>query len=129
MKFISTIYLLLFIISSSHAQNYVTTYAGDGTNGYADGDTATCKFKGVFGMCIDHSGNLYIADNSDNRIRKISAGGIVTTLAGTGDAGYLDGPALSAKFNAPSDLCVDDSGNVYISDFQNQYIRKISADG
>lgn len=129
MKFSSSVYLLLFIISSAHAQNYVTTYAGDGTNGYADGDTATCKFKSVFGICIDHSGNLYIADNSDHRIRKISVDGIVTTLAGTGVAGYLDGPGSIAKFNAPSDLCADDSGNIYVSDFENQYIRKISADG
>lgn len=129
MKFTPSVLTLLFIIFSSNAQNYVSTYAGTGVNGYADGDTATCKFKSVFGMCVDHSGNLYIADNSDHRIRKISADGIVTTLAGTGIAGYLDGPDSVAKFNAPSDLCADEAGNVYVSDFQNQYIRKISTDG
>jgi len=129
MKFTFTALILLSLIFSSQAQNYVTTYAGTGVNGYADGDTATCKFKGIFGICMDHSGNLYIADNSDNRIRKISADGIVTTLAGTGVAGYLDGPDSVAKFKAPSDLCVDDAGNVYVSDFENQYIRKISTGG
>lgn len=129
MKFISASYILFFFIFSSHAQNYVSTFAGDGTNGYADGDTATAKFKGPFGLCMDDSGNFYIADNTDHRIRKIAADGIVSTLAGTGVAGYLDGPGSAAKFNAPSDLCVDDAGNVYVSDFQNQYIRKIAADG
>ena len=114
---------------TSFAQNYVSTYAGDGTNGYADGDTSTCKFKGPFGMCIDNSGNLYIADNSNHRIRKISTDGTVATLAGTGVAGYLDGPGSTAKFNAPSDLCADADGNIYVSDFQNQYIRKITPDG
>ncbi|MEO5674472.1 MAG: SMP-30/gluconolactonase/LRE family protein [Chitinophagales bacterium] len=129
MKFITAVFLLFMIFASSHAQNYVTTYAGDGTNGYADGDTAACKFKGPFGMCIDHLNNLYIADNTNHRIRKISSDGIVSTLAGTGIAGYADGPDSSAQFNAPSDLCADAAGNIYVSDFQNQYIRKISIDG
>ena len=111
------------------AQNIVSTYAGDGTNGYADGDTATCKFKSPFGLCMDPSGNLYLADNDNHRIRKISTDGTVTTFAGTGVAGYLDGPGSTAKFNAPSDLCADADGNIYVSDFQNQYIRKITPDG
>lgn len=125
--------LLLLSVSAgipmSFAQNYVSTYAGDGTNGYADGDTATCKFKAPFGLCIDLQGSLYIADNSNHRIRKISADGMVTTLAGTGSPGYADGPAAAAQFNAPSDLCADANGTIYVSDFQNQYIRKITPDG
>ncbi|MFI5135392.1 MAG: SMP-30/gluconolactonase/LRE family protein [Chitinophagales bacterium] len=125
----SVVAALTLITCIAKAQNYVSTYAGDGTNAYADGDTATCKFKGPFGMCIDLQGNLYIADNSNHRIRKISTDGTVTTLAGTGVAGYLDGPGSTAKFNAPSDLCADANGNIYVSDFQNQYIRKIAPDG
>jgi sugar lactone lactonase YvrE len=133
LRFPSFFFLLLLSISAgfrlSYAQNYVSTYAGDGTNGFADGDTALCKFKAPFGLCIDLQGNLYIADNSNHRIRKISTDGIVTTLAGTGSPGYVDGPGASAQFNAPSDLCADANGNIYVSDFQNQYIRKITPDG
>ncbi len=73
--------------------------------------------------------NLYVADGGNNCIRKISASGTVTTLAGTGVAGYLDGSPTSAKFNNPTGVCVDDSFNVYVADFQNHRIRKIQYNG
>jgi len=124
-------FLLISILQIQilHAQSYqVSTYAGS-TGGFADGDTATAKFKKPFGMCIDHAGNLYIADPENHRIRKIDAAGQVTTVGGDGTAGYQDGAAATSKFNEPSDLCADVAGNIYVSDFVNQRIRMISFDG
>ena len=124
------IILFLFVVltKNSFTQNWVSTYAGS-TLGYVDGDTAVAKFGGPFGLCIDDADNLYIADADNNCIRKITSAGIVSTYAGTGVAGYADGVATSAQFKAPSDLCIDNAGNVYVSDFENQRIRKIDITG
>ncbi|NQV02577.1 MAG: hypothetical protein HQ542_08030 [Bacteroidia bacterium] len=110
------------------AQNYVTTYAGTGSPGFVNGDTSIASFNRPFGICIDTVGNLYLADAYNHCIRKISTKGEVFTYAGTGTAGYLDGPADEAKFNQPINICLDDEGNMYVSDFLNQRIRKISSD-
>lgn len=129
-RILSQSFVVLFsvITLQSSTQNYVSTYAGS-TLGFVDGDTAVAKFAGPFGMCIDASNNVYIADADNNCIRKISAEGIVSTYAGTGVAGFADGAVTSAQFKAPSDLCIDDAGNVYVSDFENQRIRKIDISG
>jgi sugar lactone lactonase YvrE len=88
---------------------------------------STGSFNLPEGVAVDSSGNVYVADTGNNTIRKITAQGTVTTLAGvTGTAGYSDGAAGSALFNAPSALAVDASGNVYVADFGNSVIRKIS---
>ncbi len=128
---INRIFISLIFLAglAAHAQNMVNTYAGNGTAGFINGDTASARFKTPFGICMDKAGNLYVADAGNNCIRKITATGTVTTLAGTGAAGYLDGAAASAQFNSPTGVCVDDSGNVYVADFQNQRIRKISVLG
>jgi hypothetical protein len=120
-------FLPLLLCSILNAQNIVSTYAGNGTPGFLNGDTATARFRSPFGLCADGNGNIYIADAGNNCIRMISAAGVVTTIAGTGTAGYQDGPAATAMFNSPSDLCIDVNGNIYVSDFQNQRIRKISS--
>lgn len=112
----------------SNAQNYVTTYAGTGSPGFMNGDTSVASFNSPFGICLDAEGNVYLADAQNHRIRKISTDGQVTTFAGTGTAGYLDGPADEAKFNQPLNICFDPEGNMYVSDFINQRIRKISSD-
>lgn len=117
------------LVFSGHSQNIVSTYAGNGTQGFINGDTAASRYKTPFGICRDKNENLYIADAGNNCIRKITPAGIVTTLAGTGTAGYLDGPNASAQFNSPTGVCADDSGNVYVADFQNHRIRKISVLG
>jgi len=124
------IILFLFVVltKNSFTQNWVSTYAGS-TLGLVDGDTTVAKFGGPFGLCIDDADNLYIADADNNCIRKITSAGIVSTYAGTGVAGYADGVATSAQFKAPSDLCIDNAGNVYVSDFENQRIRKIDITG
>jgi len=84
------------------------------------------EFYSPQGVAVDSAGNVYVADRNNNRIRKITPGGVVSTLAGTGDTGFQDGPALSAKFSSPSGVAVDASGNVYVADTNNNRIRKIS---
>ena len=106
----------------------VTTLAGS-TKGFVDGNSKTALFNSPRGISIDASGNLYVADQSNNAIRKIAASGVVTTLAGTGTAGFVNGPAASAQFNQPAGITTDISGNIYIADYGNNVVRKISATG
>lgn len=129
--FFFLIAILIFTITNQALaqSNYVSTYAGTGALGLVNGDTSVAKFKAPFGMCIDASDNLFIADQTNNCIRKITPQGIVSTYAGSATAGYFDGIDSLAKFNQPADLCADAAGNIYVSDFANQYIRKISTDG
>jgi RHS repeat-associated protein len=108
----------------------VTTYAGiGGTNGAANGPAATATFYNPEGICMDAAGNLYVADYHNHLIRKITANGIVSTLAGNGTQGYNDGNAATAEFNGPMGVAVDGSGNVYVGDCGNNMIRKISPSG
>ncbi len=108
----------------------VTTYAGmPGQQGYLDGPALEAKFRQPLNICFDDEGNMYVSDFLNQRIRKISAEMEVTTIAGSGLAGYLDGPAGEAKFNYPRGICLDDTGNIYIGDSWNHRIRKISTDG
>ena len=108
----------------------VTTLAGSGTSGTADGVGTAAQFRGGTGVAVDTTGNVYVADQSANTIRKITAGGIVTTLAGTaGTTGTTDGVGTNALFNLPYDVAVDSAGNVYVSDFFNCTIRQITPAG
>jgi trimeric autotransporter adhesin len=110
----------------------ISTIAGGATGhgGYwGDGGPATAAQLGIFGgLAVDHSGNIYIADGNNQRVRKVDAAtGIITTIAGIGIAGYNgDGIlATSAKLNGPGIVSVDNSGNVYIGDGLNYRIRKV----
>ncbi len=80
---------------------------------------------------VDGSNNVYVADTVNNRIRRFTEGGAITTIAGTGTAGYSGdgGPATAAKLNAPYGICVDSLGNIYIADTRNNVIRKFTAEG
>jgi hypothetical protein len=127
--FIIIMYCMIISMSQTIGQNYVTTYAGTGNPGYINGDTSEASFNKPFGICIDTEGNLFIADAYNHVIRKIGVNGQVSTYAGSGIAGYLDGEASQAKFNQPINICFDPEGNMYVSDFLNQRIRKISIDG
>ncbi len=109
----------------------ITTYAGSGLPGtLGDGSPATaCEFEYAAGIALDAIGNLYIADENANRVRKVNTAGIINTIAGTGVAGFFGdgGPATAAKLNAPSNVAVDAYGNVYISDITNERIREIKS--
>jgi len=120
--------LLLPLIGSS--QNTVFTYAGSGFPGYIDGDSTNASFNFPRGIAIDPTGNVYVVDGNNHVIRKISTTGTVSTFAGTPNMpGYQDGPADSAQFNDPFNICIDPNGNFYVSDFQNHRIRKIDTNG
>ena len=106
----------------------VTTLAG-GLEGYADGPGAQAAFNTPSGLALDSKGNLFVADTGNNRIRKISPLGLVSTLAGSGTAGYADGAAAQAQFDGPIGIAVDAPGNVYVADTYNDRIRKIAPDG
>ena len=107
----------------------VRTVAGSGTAGFADGPASVAQFSTVVGLAIRTTGELYVADPEANRIRKVDSRGSVTTVAGSGTEGYLDGPGTSARFSGPSGIAVDVAGNLYVADNYNHRIRKVNPDG
>ncbi len=107
----------------------VSTLAGDGGYGFVDGPGTVAQFASPTGLAVDGSGNVYVADNENHRIRKIAPDGTVSTLAGDGQEGYMDGPGQAAQFSYPRGVAVDGSGNVYVADSGNNRIRKITPDG
>jgi hypothetical protein len=108
----------------------VTTFAGvTGVNGFANGPGSAAEFDGPFGVAVDGGGNLYIGDTGNSMIRKITSGGVVSTLAGTSGGGYQDGTGSSAGFNETTGVATDSSGNVYVVDSANDLIRKITPAG
>jgi uncharacterized protein (TIGR03437 family) len=129
--------LTLFFVASSFfagnalAQPYtINTIAG--TDRLLDGSPATSAPLGEpIAVAVDSSGNLYIADELDNRIRKVDPSGIITTYAGNGIPGYSGdrGPAISAELNFPVGVALDAQGNLYVADEGNHVIRRISANG
>ncbi len=106
-----------------------TTVAGTGSFGHTDGPAASAQFKYPHGICEDPSGNVYIADMISYSIRKISPSGAVSTFAGTGTSGFVNSNAPNAQFNRPQGICMDDSGNLFVTDRFNHCIRKISTSG
>src|SRR5882757_3548626 len=108
--------LHLIFLNISVAQTIVATYSGNGQASLVDSNLLNASFNGPTGMCRDKSGNIFIADASNNCIRKIDASGNVSIYAGAATTGYVDGPALTSRFNNPFSVCVDDSGNIYVSD-------------
>jgi streptogramin lyase len=107
----------------------VTTLAGNGTSAFADGSSGVASFAGPRGVTVDTLGNVYVADAGNNRIRKITSDGVVSTLAGQATAGSSDGTGASASFNAPFGVAVDFSGNVFVADQGGNRIRKITPVG
>jgi sugar lactone lactonase YvrE len=115
----------------AHGQSTITTLAGlAGSSGSADGGGTAARFSSPTGVAIDGAGNVYVAESVNNTLRKITALGDVTTLAGTaGAAGSTDGVGSAARFRTPSAVAVDTAGNLYVADYGNHTIRKIAADG
>jgi len=109
----------------------VTTLAGTpGMAGSADGTGADARFNGPTGVAVDGAGNVYIADSRNHTVRKVTAAGVATTLAGSpGVPGSADGTGADARFNFPASVAVDGAGNAYVTDGVNHTVRKITAAG
>jgi sugar lactone lactonase YvrE len=114
------------------AAGFVTTLAGTaGINDSVDGTGAAARFGLPTGIAIDTAGNLYVADYFYNTIRKVTAAGVATTLAGTATVidGSADGTGAAARFRFPTGVAVDSAGNVYVADQANDTIRKVTPSG
>jgi len=105
-----------------------TTVAGS-IEGFADGPGVKAAFNSPSGLALESKGNLFVADTGNNRIRKITPQGVVSTVAGEGTAGYVDGAAAQAQFDGPIGIAVDDRGTVYVADSYNDRIRMITSAG
>ena len=130
----------LYVMSRGHSKIFkvgndgiAQRIVGTGEMGFGgDGGLAIdAKISFANHLVVDPKGNLFIADTGNNRIRKVSPNGIITTIAGTGEMGFGGdgGPALEARFAYPVAIAIDEQGNLYIADFNNHRIRKISTDG
>jgi hypothetical protein len=106
----------------------VTTLAGTGIAGLADGAGGSAQFSAPCSIAVNALGTMYVADYNNNRIRQITPAGVVSTLAGN-ISGFADGTGNSALFNAPKSVATDAAGNVYVADYNNQLIRKITTNG
>ncbi len=106
----------------------VGTLAGTGVSGFANGAVATAQFNQPRGVAMSNNTAVLVADQMNHRIRSI-AGGVVSTLAGSGTAGFLDGAAATARFQNPYGVAVDSVGNVYVADRGNHRIRLIDTNG
>ncbi len=107
-------------------EGVTTTIAGNGVVGYVDTTATNAEFRRPIGLAMDSQDNIYATDYNNNVIRKITPSGVVSTLAGNGIAGYVDGAATNAEFYHPWGIAVDAQGNVYVSDGYNNRIRKIT---
>jgi len=120
------------IIRKVTATGVVTTLAGTaGITGSADGTGPAARFNSLGGVAVDSTGNVYVGDGNNSTIRKVTATGVVTTLAGTAGAfGSADGAGAAARFFGPSAVAVDNAGNVYVTDqLDSTTIRKVTAAG
>jgi sugar lactone lactonase YvrE len=128
---VAPVVIALIAIGAARAQGVYSfaTLAGLAP-GNVDGIGAVARFRGGGGIGSDAQGNLYVADSDNDTIRKVTPAGLVTTLAGApGVAGSADGIGASARFNAPAAIAVDASGNVYVADYGNNTIRKVTQAG
>ncbi|MFQ5450827.1 MAG: hypothetical protein ACE5E9_09365 [Nitrospinaceae bacterium] len=111
----------------------ITTFAGNGKDGYHGdaGPALKATLDKPFGLAIDKKDNLYIADRGNNRIRKVNPNGIITTIAGDGGFFFIgdNGPAYRASIAGPTDVALDDQGNLYIADRNNNRIRVVDPQG
>jgi sugar lactone lactonase YvrE len=110
------------------ADGTVSTLAGSGVAGFADGQGAQAQFNGPVGVAVDENGIVYVADTYNDRIRRIAPDGSVTTLAGSGRPGFADGIGMAAQFDTPCGIAAGKDG-VYVADSRNDAVRKIGADG
>ena len=107
----------------------VTTLAGSGKEGSANGQDVLASFNFPIPIAVDAAGNVFVADELNQLIRKITPSGLVTTLAGSGKEGSANGQGILASFNLPEGIAVDAAGNVFVADELNHLIRKITPSG
>jgi uncharacterized protein (TIGR03437 family) len=122
-----------WVVRRISTSGIITTVAGTGQPGAGgDGGPATkAQLSGPEGIAVDASGNLYIVDTGNQRIRYVNAAGTISTIAGSGSAGFSGdgGPAISAQFSSPGGVAVDASGAVYVADLDNNRIRRFTVGG
>jgi hypothetical protein len=107
----------------------VSTFAGSGSYGNTDGTGTAASFGTPYGIAVDAAGNVYVAEQGNNKIRKITSAGVVSTLAGSVYQGATDGTGTAARFYFPSGVAVDAAGNIFVADSYNHKIRKITPSG
>jgi streptogramin lyase len=117
------------LIRKISSTNDVTTFAGSGAKGAANGISTIASFNFPAGVAVDKNGNVFVADPLNNSIRKVTSSGIVSTFAGNGNIGAANGKDTSASFYEPLGVTVDTIGNVYVADRFNNLIRKITPTG
>lgn len=129
----SLLFIIGFFITHYLEAQIITTYAGNGISGFSGdgGNALLAKLSIPQSVCSDNLGNIYIADRNNAVVRKVNSLGIITTFAGTGIIGYTGdgGLATNAKIGIPSDVCIDNLGNLFISDFGWNVIRKVDTLG
>lgn len=115
------------------ARGYLTYFAGNGERGFSGdaGQATKAQLHSPYDVRIDSKGNVYIADVKNHRIRKVDREGVISTVAGTGVAGYSGdgGPAVNAQLNMPYGILLDNDDNLLIADSDNNVIRKVGHDG
>ena len=136
MKIIHLFFLLILASAPSFAQSTYTPYtfitlAGTAnSSGSADGQGSAARFNQPSGLAVDSAGNVYVADSANHTLRKITPTGVVTTLAGVvGSSGRTDGTGSGAQFGYPSGVAVDGAGNVYVAEWDNHALRKVTPAG
>jgi len=121
------------VIRKISTSGIISTVAGNGTAGFSGdaGQATAAELNQPYGVAVDPAGNIYIGDAFNNRIRKVNTSGIITTIAGTGTGAYSGdgGLATAAELWIPTYIRLDNSGNLYICDNQNQRVRKINTSG
>jgi sugar lactone lactonase YvrE len=113
------------MILKINSQNVVSILAGSGAPGLADGQGSAAQFNTILGMATDKSGNIWVCDGDNHAIRKVTPDGIVSTIAGNGTPGFVNGDSTAARFKYPAGIVVDKSGVLYVTELGNAAVRKL----